>query len=609
MQFPKVRALRQLTMPLALLVAVAGCDCDPEIVASSGILELSPKSVDFGIGCLTDTNTRPVILRNIGNSDLTVLSLDVTGVGYTLVNEKPEVIPAQSEIVVEVAFTPQVAEEFGGVLKVVTDAAENAEQKSSLIGQGFAGKRHDFRVNCLCDANRECGLKAGQTNVCAFLSFTDVRAGETHEATAQLTNAGCAPIEITESQIIAGPGDTSGGEDAKLFSIVGPGSFTLHGGVTRELTVRFAAPKAEVAPDVRLQLSSTDPGRPSASLGLLANSTLPQLMVDPEILTFFLGQSGVPLEKEFDIVNTGSGDLDITEVTLAAEDGTTDYALAIPGGSGAFTLGSSGLGNNRKTVKAVYTSSGVGRDRATITIKGGGETRQVRLLGGTEPIMVVKWLDGGVERDPPVDFGNVAVGSKGNERTVRILNPGRAPLTISAVTLPALDNAGLAFKLSGFTPGEVAVNGQLEFNIVHDDVVTLRDDRAKIQITSDDPVDESVAGQRLVDVQSANEPNFAPVVSIEVSTAPSITRTLTVDGSGSTGPEGGDTLTFKWQLTRKPAGSTARLVDAVAATTTIISDDGAHPDVIGNYVVKLEVTDQFGSRNLPLTQSINVGGN
>ena len=63
-----------------------------------------------------------------------------------------------------------------------------------------------------------------------------------------------------------------------------------------------------------------------------ANSTMPQLLVDPDLLTFFEGQTGLPLAKKFQVSNTGSGTLTIDSVTLAAENGTTDYALTLPNG-------------------------------------------------------------------------------------------------------------------------------------------------------------------------------------------------------------------------------------------------------------------------------------
>jgi hypothetical protein len=66
---------------------------------------------------------------------------------------------------------------------------------------------------------------------------------------------------------------------------------------------------------------------------------------------------------------------------------------------------------------------------------------------------------------------------------------------------------------------------------------------------------------------------------------------VTVDGSGSSDPDENYPLTFSWQITSVPQGSLTELWDADTVNPTFI------PDVMGNYVVDLIVTDAKGAQS------------
>jgi len=69
--------------------------------------------------------------------------------------------------------------------------------------------------------------------------------------------------------------------------------------------------------------------------------------------------------------------------------------------------------------------------------------------------------------------------------------------------------------------------------------------------------------------------------------------TVSLDGSGSSDPDGNTPLTFAWTVTAQPLGSIATLSDSTVSNPTFTFD------TLGNYTVALVVTDDLGLPSLP----------
>jgi hypothetical protein len=82
------------------------------------------------------------------------------------------------------------------------------------------------------------------------------------------------------------------------------------------------------------------------------------------------------------------------------------------------------------------------------------------------------------------------------------------------------------------------------------------------------------------DIGSAVPPN----VSVAVAAGVPATAVVTLDGTGSSAPNGA-TLTYNWVLTTKPAGSTATIQNPTTVTALLFTD------LPGTYVVTLTVDD------------------
>ena len=91
------------------------------------------------------------------------------------------------------------------------------------------------------------------------------------------------------------------------------------------------------------------------------------------------------------------------------------------------------------------------------------------------------------------------------------------------------------------------------------------------------------SGPSTVQVVAA-PPNVAPVANAGTPQTVSVTTVITLDGSGSSDANG-DTLTYAWSLTTRPAASVAVLNNPTAVKPTLA------PDVQGNYTATLVVND------------------
>lgn len=91
-----------------------------------------------------------------------------------------------------------------------------------------------------------------------------------------------------------------------------------------------------------------------------------------------------------------------------------------------------------------------------------------------------------------------------------------------------------------------------------------------------------------------NSVSAAPGESGQATVAAATGYLVALNGAGSSDPDGG-ALTYAWLVTSKPAASAAVLSSATGAATQIT------PDVLGDYVVKMTVTDGAGAASTYVT--------
>ncbi len=90
-------------------------------------------------------------------------------------------------------------------------------------------------------------------------------------------------------------------------------------------------------------------------------------------------------------------------------------------------------------------------------------------------------------------------------------------------------------------------------------------------------------------------PNQPPIANAGADQAvhPGGVVVVTLDGSGSSDPEGNYPLTYFWQITSMPEASTAELFDADTVNPSFFAD------MLGDYIIELVVTDSLGAESAP----------
>jgi len=207
---------------------------------------------------------------------------------------------------------------------------------------------------------------------------------------------------------------------------------------------------------------------------------------------------------------------------------------------------------------------------------------EVRLVGDGSTV-------GRVEVDPLIiDFG--LVGERMQEvRTLTIRSVGTGPLVVES---PEFVDSPPEFYIQGSTkparlppPQDGQPGGKVDLRIVCSPTATTQGNTltGTLKLRTTDP------DRREILVQLRAQVNHAPIAVIDVEPGVhSIETPITIDGSGSSDPDGHLPLSYEWRVYDQPFGANAKIGDLTAATTTLTVDTP------GDYEIGLDVTDSQG---------------
>jgi hypothetical protein len=401
-------------------------------------LVVSPLSVSFGEVGLGASPAIAVTIANAGNADLTVTGLQIDsgepGVFRLGTAPMPPVLVTPgASAPVQVIFEPTVAGSVTGTLQILSDVDVTPEVTVSLSGTGVTVPVPQIVAEP------------------AAVAFGDVEVNDTQVLTVMLRNPGTSDLEISELVLEAAA-------DSGLVLSAAPTTpvLVVQGGA---VTVNIAyTPPAEgpVAGTLRVQSNAVN----GSGLLIPVSGTgvplpMPQLVVTPVALDFDAVEVGQSSALTLSISNPGTGDLEISAVTLDALAASGFALTGVPSGPATVAMGET------LEIEVTFTPTAAGTVTGTVQLVSNAvNTPEVVVplqgIGVSVPVPQIS------VQPAALSFGEVPVGSLA-ALLLMVQNIGSAPLNIAALTLEAEASSG--FALTNAPVGAVTVLPGEMFNM------------------------------------------------------------------------------------------------------------------------------------------------
>ena len=361
------------------------------------LLTVSPQSVSFGNVPVGSNGSQTVSLLNTGNGPVNVSQATMAGNGFGMSGlAVPMTLGPGQSTAFTVSFAPAGAGSASGNISVVSNAA-NSVSTVALSGMGVQPQ-----------------ISAAPGSV----SFGTVTVGQTSSQAVTLTNAGGAPLNITQ---LSGPGTG--------FSLTGLAlPLTLAPGKSTAFTVSFT-PTSGANSSSSLMLVSNAPTSPT-TIPLSGTGSAQVLQLTPSTTSLSFGNQtlNASATQSVTLTNTGNSAVSISQVNVAGSgftlNGSAPVVTLSAGQAASFsvTFTPTVAGNATGSASVVSTAA---NSPLSISLTGVGVQPQISVVPGS------------------VSFGTVTVGQT-NSQTITLSNPGTANLTVTQSAGP-----GTGFGLTG----------------------------------------------------------------------------------------------------------------------------------------------------------------
>jgi hypothetical protein len=226
-----------------------------------------------------------------------------------------------------------------------------------------------------------------------------------------------------------------------------------------------------------------------------------------------------------------------------------------------------------------------------------GATLSIKSNDVDNPVLTVALTGNGLtvatmEADAALDFGVVCEGAQ-TVRSATLRSTGTADLIIEDVRFADGTAKEFEFVTSTKTPATVAKGSALSLAVR---VVATPSSPARLEgailVAGTDPL------HRTVSIPLSASVNRAPLAVIGAVANAAPGATVTLDGAGSSDPDGNLPLSFSWALKASPIGSKSQPAPLDQSQTSLTLD------LPGQYTLALTVKDSLGCASAPTFQDV-----
>jgi uncharacterized membrane protein len=428
-------------------------------------IELVPPELLFGEVAVGATVTLPAEIWNLGDADLTLGTLALSGsTEFTLVVDPTGAVVAPGEWTpVEVAYTPVDETTDTGEVEIPSDDPDEDPVFLQLAGQ--FEPLPDIDVDPL---TLDFGAVVPGTAVTEEVAVSNVGSGDLTVDLPVLTGSVEFFLGASQFPCVVAPGAT-------------------------ELIMVTYTPVDLVADAGEITVTSDDPDEPTVVVELLADTTpTPDIDLAPTALQF--GQVLVGGSQALQATVTNVGTADLTLGTLAVV-GTSEYTLGVDPSGAVLAPGDS------TPVEVIYAPVDMGADVAQVEIPSDDPDENpvwLDLEGEDEPVP-------DIDVDPlSLDFGQVDLGSASSD-SIAVSNVGGADLQVGSISLSgSADFNWTSASLPGVIPPGVTALIYVTYGPTDDGA-----DSGTLSIASDD------ADEPIVDVPVAGEATPYPDIDVD----------------------------------------------------------------------------------------------
>ncbi len=388
--------------------------------AAPGLLA-QPSIVSFGNQLVnTTSNSQTIMIRNTGNSALTISSFGLTGSSASEFAFTSAALPiplaAGASTSVNVTFTPSSTGTRAATL-LITSNAPGSPQMVEVQGMGTA---------------------PGFAATPSPLDFGNKVVGAPASLTLLVSNTGTGPLTVSNI--------AKSGTNASEFSFSSASlPFVVPAGANAAVVITFT-PATTGQRSAVLTITHSAQGSPS-SVTLTGKGALPGYSVNSNSLDFggqLVNTTSSP--KTVTITNTGDADLVINNLNLA---GTNAAEFAFSSSALPITIAPAASANVTLTFKP--TATGTRTASLVVIDNAAGSPHTVALTGkGTAPVFGTS--------PASINFASQEIGTTSSQLALTINNTGGGELTITNLAISGTNASEFAFIPTGL-PISVAPGG------------------------------------------------------------------------------------------------------------------------------------------------------